>query len=147
MVNLRGGIADDAGNEGSDDLGEADNGEANEGVENDLLGFLDFTGVARGGSVADAAINYEDSGDDAGDTDGPLNSSSNHGARSDTLAGGAVGGEVSGKSDANSIHNDASTHDDGQASEGVNEGLLTGGDFAGVTARENVEIATIDDVT
>ena len=44
------------------------------------------------------------------------------------------------------IENDIGGHDDGEAEESVIESLFAGGDFAWVAGRENIEIATINDI-
>lgn len=49
------GAADDVGDESSDSEGEGDDGEADEGVEDGIFGFLELAGVTRRGNITDAA--------------------------------------------------------------------------------------------
>ena len=85
------GIADHARNEGSDDFGEADDSETDEGVHDDLFGFLEFVGLSGGGGVRDATVDYEDKRDYAGDTDEPLDGAGDECIGVDAFIGNTVG--------------------------------------------------------
>ena len=79
------GPVDDTGNEANEELGDSNDDEADEGVEDGVLGFLKLGGVAGGSDVADAADDDEDEGDDTGGADEPLKSISNDAIGVDTL--------------------------------------------------------------
>ena len=146
-ITVRIGIADGAADKSSDNFGEADDGEADEGVEDDLLGFLDFVGVASGGGIRDTAINDEDDGNNTGDTDDPLGDANDHGTWVDTaILGDTVLGEIGTECDADSIQNYVSRHDNGETDKGLGKGFFAGGDFARIAAREYVTITTIDNI-
>ena len=146
-ITVRIGIADGAADESSDNFGEADDGEADESVEDDLLGFLDFAGVASGGGIRDTTINDKDNGNNTGDTDDPLSDANNHGTWVDAaILGDTVLGKIGTECDANGIQDNVSRHDDGETDKGLGKGFFAGGDFARIAAREYVTIATIDNI-
>lgn len=147
---LRVGVANSVGNESSDDFGESADNEADESVKDDLFGFLDFTGVARGNGIRDAAVNDKNGGDDAGHTDSPLDEIGDHlvGIYT-TAARGAVAdvAAAADESDADSAHDNVGGHDNSKANKGVSESLFAGGDFAGVARGRNIKIAAVDNIT
>ena len=56
-------IADGATDESGYNFGEADDGEADEGVDDGVFGFLEFGRVARGSDVSDSSDDDKASGD------------------------------------------------------------------------------------
>ncbi len=143
------GVANNIGNEGGDNLGESDDGEADKGVENHAFGFLEFAGIARGGDVRDTTVNDENGRDDTSDADNPLDKVDDHLVSIDTGASGSTIVNIAGaadEGDTDGAHDDIGGHDDGEADEGVGESFFAGGDFAGISAREDIEITTVDNV-
>ena len=114
-----------------------------------MFGFLELAGVARGSDVRDATINYKDSSNNTGHTDKPLDEISDHITRFNTAASGGTVADIAAttnKGNANGAHDDIGGHNDSKTNKGVSEGLAAGGGFVRITTRENIEIATIDDV-
>lgn len=147
-------IANEVGDEGSDDFGETDDGETDEGVGDGLFGLLDLARVASRGHVGDTTNENKYNGDDAGEAEEPLDSVGNHLA--DIGIGETIGacGEIAtkitvidGEDYTNSAHDSASEHGNGEANEGMGESLFAGGNFAGVATREHVQVATIYSIT
>lgn len=66
------GAVDEVDNEVGNDERKGDNGEAEEGIEDGVFGFLKLSRIARGSHVADAADDQEDGGNDAGGADEPI---------------------------------------------------------------------------
>ena len=133
------GVVDDVGDGKGDNFSEADDGKTDESIEDGLFGFLEFTGIAGGSDVADAAVDYENCRNYTADTDSPLNGAG------DNIAGvvlvvaiGAFGdafrGEVGAESNANGSQNGISGYNDGKTDEGVSKGFFAVGDFAWVAA-------------
>lgn len=114
-----------------------------------MLGLLEFARVASGSSITNTAVDDKDSSDDTDDAGGPLNKIGDHLAGVDAFASGAVADVATGadKSNTNGPHDDTGRHGDGEADESLGEGFLGGGDFAGVAARENIEVATVNNIT
>ena len=56
-------VADEPRDEGCDDFGEGNDGETDEGVENHLLSFLEFVGVAGRSSVRNATVDHKNDSD------------------------------------------------------------------------------------
>lgn len=109
---------------------------------------MEFAGIAGGGDVGDATVNDENGGDDTRDADNPLDKVDDHLVGVDAGASGRTIVNIFGpdESDTDGAHDDIGGHDDGKADKGVGESFFAGGDFAGISAREDIEIATIDDV-
>lgn len=157
QVGVLGGLADEIADKGGDDLGCSDEGETNKGVDDGVLGFLDFGGVAARGGETDAAEDDEGDGEKAGDADDPLNETGDDGAGVGVAAAGddgvigvvadgdAVIVEVGAEQGADGAHDDADGHHNGEPDESLGEDFLAGGDFGGIAVGADVEIATIDD--
>lgn len=140
------GFVDDVGNEGNDDFGETDDGEADEGVEDGVLGLLELTGIAGRGDVLDATDDDEGSGNYAADADEPADGIGDELFWGDTLYHSAVVCEFIEESNMDGIDDDFGETDDGEANESVGQGFLAGGDFTGVARGEDIKVAAIDDV-
>lgn len=140
-------FANHVGYEGGDNLGEGNNGETDEGVGDHVAGLLEFAWVACRGGIHDAAVNDEDSGDDASYADHPLEGVDDDLVWCGALTGDTVCTEIDSESDADRGEDNIGRHDDGEAHEGLVEGLFAGGDFARLSAREGVLVTAINDVT
>jgi len=146
---LRNGIANGARDKGGNNLGEGNNGEADKSVEDGTFSFLELAWIALRSHIADAADNNKNCGDDASDANNPLNGVGDHSVRINATASrGTITyvATTTNEGNTNSVHDDVSRHDDGKANKSLSEGFFAGGDFAWVTARKYIEIATINDV-
>ena len=117
-----------------------------------MLCFLDFAGITGRSDVGDTAVDNEDCGNNSDHADDPLDEISDHGVRVDTLG---CSGEIAitnipitvHQCNTNRAHNHARGHSNREADEGLNESFLSVGDFAGVTAREDVLITAINNIS
>ena len=119
-----------------------------------MLGLFGFARIAGGGHIRDTANDNKDSSNNTGEAEEPLDEIGDH--LTDLISCGATTtrGEIaskiaviSGENDTDGAHDDAGEHGDSEANEGMREGFLTGGNFAGITAREHIKVATVDGVT
>ena len=78
------GWVDVTENPGDDGESEKGDDEADDAINNSILGFLNLSSVTRGGGVLDARVDNEDDGDDADEAGGELEG----GAKGDVDAGG-----------------------------------------------------------
>ncbi len=109
---------------------------------------MEFAGIARGGDIGNATVNDENGSDGASDADNPLDKVDDHLVGVDTGASGRTIVNIFGpdEGDTDGPHDDIGGHDDGETDEGAGESFFAGGDFAGISAREDIEITTVDDV-
>ena len=129
------GSANHVGNECSNDFGEGNDDKTNEGVEDGLFGLLKFTRIASRGGIRDTTDNDEDGRNDASDADDPLNGVSDHSVRIGAGSGNTIVSKraiTTHEGDTNSVQDDIGKHNDGETDEGLGEGFLAVGDFAGI---------------
>ncbi len=110
---------------------------------------MEFARVARGGDIGDTAVNDENGGNGASDADDPLDEIDDHLVGVDTGVSGSTIADIAGatdEGDTDGAHDNIGRHDNGEADEGAGESFFAGGDFAGISAREDIEIATVDDI-
>lgn len=147
-------IANEVGDKGGDDFGEADDGETDEGVGDGLFGLFDLARVASRGHIGDTANENKYNSDDAGEAEEPLDSVGNHlanvGISDAILTSGKIAAKIAiidGEDYTNSAHDGASEHGNGETDEGMGESFFAGGNFTGIATREHVQVATIYSIT